>query len=1019
MSAKKSAEINTGFPIYGIKFINNKTVLAVGGGGEGNNGIPNKITAVRCSFNVKDKNRKIQKFREITLPNNEDSPMCIETGRTSSDEGRYCIFVGCNQSTQLIKSMNMNNNLRKYAFTDEEHLRFVDAVQFEDTVPIEYVGEYPKIISLSPESEVGAMMTSKVPSEILAFNPESLELVSRVRPSVPSEVKDFQVSPYDAGKTLALTTSSLVETVDISSGNVISSSSKADKKTVSTLGKYFLSKVRYVSENRLVLTGAFKSGKGSAILEYDTKTNKIVKESTVSKKMKGIVAIDYSPVQGLIAVAGNDFTITLIRQSDFKIITTISKLHKFAITSLSFSPNGKKLATGSASNTLNVLPIPTNYARGTSFFSFIFQFFILSILVGVVGFFLQQAHERGELAQYIDLGKKHGDIAYKQAQEYGKVAWELSQKYGSEYFDKAQVYGRLGYQIAREKSAFGIDYLKEKLNRENYEETDDTKQYFTMSDWTETASPSGTFTPTTAPEGETLRDIVSEVTKDIETPVSNTESLISEAKTHQIISSEPEATTTASPVVLLVSEEVKGQNTTQSDTNALVDLGIAKETSIYEPVSNTTEIVPESVTQVIDRDASLQALNETTQISSLATETTLEEKENKNTAFSQAPIESVSAAVEASKNGTISSSLVKTPGTSSQTLSILSSGSLNATLPFTSASSVENGHSVELSTVESLSVDETTHTENANLDSLSTSVSLTPLAQLSKTSIAEAEPMSLHDEAVAHSQTTDSLNPSTLEITNGESSIPKAETSPVSSDETTRATEYLGTSSEIAKAPESSISLEASEPKTTESTVSETGKGSVPVSESLNNPTGTSISSEAPSESLKAAEQATGSTTSGVNKPLSIVTEALNQASKAAENPISVATEALNEASKLTEKEPVSVATEALNQASKIAEKPVSVVTEALNEAAKEPVSAATEALNQASKIAEKEPVSVVTEALNEATKLTQIPEEHTSAKLEKESETTQPSSSFSTEQTAVTLIPTAESAKPEVHDEL
>lgn len=561
MSAKKSAEINTGFPIYGIKFLNNNTVLAVGGGGEGNNGIPNKITAIRCSFSVKDKNRRLQKFREITLPSNEDSPMCIDTARVSQDDAKYSIFVGCNQSTQLIKSMNMNNNLRKYIFTDEEHLRFFDAVQFDDSVPIESVGEYPKIVSLSPEGEVGAFMTSKVPSEILVYNPESLELLSRVASSTPAEIKDFQVNPFDTGNTIALITASSVELVKVSTNSTISSSAKADKKTTNTLAKYFLSKVRFVSETNVILTGAFKSGKGSAILEYDTKAQKIVKETTVSKKVKGIVAIDYSRQQGLIAVAGNDFTITLIRQSDFKILTTISKLHKFAITSLSFSPNGKKLATGSASNTLNVLPIPPNFASGTSFLGYLFQFFVLSILVCLGGIFLQQAHESGQLAQYIELGKKHGGVAYNQAQDYGKVALELSQKYGSVYlekaqeygsvyFEKAREYGKIGYGVAREKSAFGLDLLREKLNRENLEETDDTKQYFTMSEWIDNRDDKATETATTVPTGSTLNDIVHEVTEEVNTRSDdnvNTESLRSEAiKTKISLASIPSAVSSES-----------------------------------------------------------------------------------------------------------------------------------------------------------------------------------------------------------------------------------------------------------------------------------------------------------------------------------------------------------------------------------------------------------------------------------------------------------------------------------------
>lgn len=470
MSSKNSAEINVGFPIYGLRFINSKTLLAVGGGGEGSNGIPNKITAIKCHFNATDKDRRLQKFREITLPSNEDSPMCTAVARVSGDDHvRYSIFVGCNQSTQLVKSMNINNNLRKYLFTDEEHLRFLDAVQYDNNVLPESIGEYPKIIHITPDNSVGALMTSKVPSEMFIFDPDSLALILHYKPQVSGEVKDFHLSAHDEGKTLVYVTASVIEAINSSSGEVVSTSTKAPKSTISKLAKYFLSKVRFVGDSKVVVTAALRSGKGAAIFEYDLIKQKISNERMISRTMKGVVAIDISAATGVIACAGNDFSVTLIRTSDLKVIKRFPNLHKFAITSLSFAPNGKRLATGSASNTLNVVNIPAKIGGG-SLIGSLFQYLFLIVLVAGLAIFIQNAMNTGDLEQYIELSKKYGGEALVRTRiyglYYGKIGLEVSQKYGDQFVRNAKHYGKIGYEIAKEKSLEGYIALMEKLNKE-------------------------------------------------------------------------------------------------------------------------------------------------------------------------------------------------------------------------------------------------------------------------------------------------------------------------------------------------------------------------------------------------------------------------------------------------------------------------------------------------------------------------------------------------------------------------
>lgn len=543
MAPKNTAEIDVGFPIYGLRFINNTTVLACGGGGEGANGIPNKITAVRCSFAVSDVTRRLQKFREITLPSNEDSPMCVAHGLVPSAEDlRYNIFVGCNQSTELIKSMNINNNVRKYVYTDDEHLQFLDAVQFDDSLLIESIGEYPKAIHLSVDSSVGGMMTSRIPSELFIFHPDTLELKLRFQPKSPSEIKDFHFNPSDGGATLTYVTASFIETISTQNGALVHTSASANAKAAKVLGKYFFSKVRYVNSTKLVIAAALKSGKGAAIIEYNPETKTVVREKLISSKIKGIVAIDVAASTGLIAVAGNDFSVSLLRVADLKVIKTYTKLHKFAITCLSFSPNGKKLATGSASNTLNVLSVPK---KSGGFFSFLWTLIKLvfyAALAAGLAMYIQKAHESGELEQQIVLAKKYAELFYSESLIYLDIGKDYAQKYGGESWELGKKYGKIGYDLAKTKALEGAAFVKEEVEgriaaaRAKGEQTES----FTK--------PSANFEEALS----TVADIVSEYTKEIDSLTSvvgevDTSSIISAAANQLTILTETEST--ASPSI--------------------------------------------------------------------------------------------------------------------------------------------------------------------------------------------------------------------------------------------------------------------------------------------------------------------------------------------------------------------------------------------------------------------------------------------------------------------------------------
>ncbi|CUM65194.1 uncharacterized protein PRCAT00002822001 [Priceomyces carsonii] len=476
MSLKDSCTIDVGYPILALKFINNKTILVAGGGGEGNNGIPNKITAIKCSFNVKEPNRRLQKFREITLPSNEDSPQSLDIARIpDTNENKFSVFVGCNQSSQLIKTMNMNNNIRKYIFNGEEHLRFLDAAQLEPEIKGD-VDDYPKIVRLSSNSTIGCLMTSSFPSVIFVFNTETLELNFKYAPTIDVEIKDFNLSPHDDGKTLCYVTSKTIETISTVTSNVISSSLQS-KSLTKELQDYNLLKVAFLDNSTVVIAASKPKTKSVVLIKYSITEKKILSQKIVSKKFSAIVAMDISTSKDLIAVAGNDLSVTILNISSFKVIKVYKKLHPFAITTVAFSPNGSKLASGSAANLLHVIKLPHNFGAGKSIIGTLFQYLFMIILVAAIAIFLQTSHENGQLEQYLEISKKYADSGLFYGKEYGAIAMKYAKIYGQEGYVLSKRYGKQYYGVIREK-----------LSKENIDGDDKTKEYFKVDEWDDPTS---------------------------------------------------------------------------------------------------------------------------------------------------------------------------------------------------------------------------------------------------------------------------------------------------------------------------------------------------------------------------------------------------------------------------------------------------------------------------------------------------------------------------------------------------
>ncbi|CAI5760652.1 unnamed protein product [Candida verbasci] len=554
MSLKESATIDVGYPIMGAKFINNKTILVAGGGGEGNNGIPNKITAIKCSFKINDVRRRLQKFREITLPSNEDSPQCLDTVKLD-DLNEFNVLIGCNQSSQLIKTMNINNNIRKYIYTMAEHLRFNDAAQFEPEITD--LEEYPKIIKISNDNTSGCFMTSKLPSTIYIFNPDNLELKNKYESNF--EVKDLAINPNN--KEAILLSLNSINIISLDNGTLASSK---------MFDNFTFSRIKFINSKEVLISGNAKGKSGAYLFIYNIESQEITKSQLISKQFSNIVALDISTTSNLIAIASNNLTVTISNLANFKILRTFKKLHPFAITSVSFSPNGLKLATGSAANTLHVFKLPANLSKGKSMISSIFHYLFTIILIAVFGIVVQNMNESGKLNELIEYSKDYSEVAYK----YGLIGYDYLEKYGKEGLI-------LGEEYYRKLSEKGIELYNEKFNKPN------TK-------------------------ASTLNDIVSEITKNIDAETLksdfDSETFLSDTSNYITLDTskvETSIESTRTPTTQELKETASVKPSSKEISSAEPSL-IELSTPIFKPSSESKTQIEPSISSLSSLEASAE-----------------------------------------------------------------------------------------------------------------------------------------------------------------------------------------------------------------------------------------------------------------------------------------------------------------------------------------------------------------------------------------------------------------------------
>ncbi|SCU89182.1 LADA_0E14092g1_1 [Lachancea dasiensis] len=381
-----------GYPAYGARFLNDSVLLVAGGGGEGNNGIANKLTALQVNF---DKRKAIKRYRELTLNEKDDSP-------TTLDAANNVILMGCNESSAKIKAGGDNHHVRKYVF-ENDHLKFVASVDLDRSKVPE---DYTKLTYLSQDGSVAAIASSKLPTVIRILNPNLLAETYEIETG--NDVKDLHFSPD--GKVLSYITTSTLEVISIVTGRFIVRKTDFDKN-------WALSKIRFIGDDTVLVAAALRKGNGIVLCKVSLKsgTTSVLKTRVVTTKFRGVTSMDVDSEGQLAALAGNDNSVALVKLKNLSVAKFFKQVHSFAITKIVFSPNGNLLASVSAANTIHVIKIPNNFANATSVIEKILKTllkFVVVVFIAVVAQFAYK-HNLYQRSYHFALSKWYGRGDFK------------------------------------------------------------------------------------------------------------------------------------------------------------------------------------------------------------------------------------------------------------------------------------------------------------------------------------------------------------------------------------------------------------------------------------------------------------------------------------------------------------------------------------------------------------------------------------------------------------------------------
>ncbi|KAK9458651.1 uncharacterized protein V1516DRAFT_682256 [Lipomyces oligophaga] len=347
MAATKSdiQTINVGFPIYTAAFADDRKLVVAGGGGEGKNGVANKISILEISQD----DGKLELKKDKILSKEEDAPMSLSI----TEKG--FLAVGINSSSYEIKQ-GTNKHLRKF------HLESDNRVEDEGSVQLFQADGsdiYQKCTRFSSQGKYLAIASST--GELRCLEYSSLKdqfaktSATELDSTKPTEIQDLDFSPNE--RFLVYTTESSLVMLETATGEKIVEYAPPPASRFRG--------IRFIGNDVLIAVANRARRGGAELVKFELPEDlSLVKQLVGQPKrirralhsgIKAVTAFDSKP--NLACTAGADLSMSIIRTDTLREVKIIYAAHGFAITMVAISPSETTAASGSVAQTVSVVKL--------------------------------------------------------------------------------------------------------------------------------------------------------------------------------------------------------------------------------------------------------------------------------------------------------------------------------------------------------------------------------------------------------------------------------------------------------------------------------------------------------------------------------------------------------------------------------------------------------------------------------------------------------------------------------------